>query len=266
MYIHGFSALEHSRLVKQAAMLAPAVFYGLDLGNTKSLLEIGCGVGAQTKHLLGRWPHLRIYAIDQNPKQLGPASNFLSREISNGQVCIAGARAEMLPFYDDYFDVAMTIWVLEHVQRPELILAEAKRVLKPGGRIILHEVDNDSFAFFPENKIIEDWWEKFNACQERGGSNPFIGQRLERIAYEVGFREGKLETLYVVSSAREPARRLELLRYLGDLLLSGSESLKQGGYVSDTDEENLKREFALLESQPEVDFQYTAVRLSAFKK
>jgi ubiquinone/menaquinone biosynthesis C-methylase UbiE len=265
MYIHGFSASEHARLVKQAAMLAPAVFEGLDLGNTKSLLEIGCGVGAQTKHLLGRWPHLRIHAIDQNPNQLEPAVNYLNREISNGQVHITGAKAEMLPFNGDCFDAAMTIWVLEHVKQPELILAEAMRVLKPGGRIILHEVDNDSFGFFPENKIIEEWWDKFNTCQQRGGSDPYIGQRLERIAGEIGFRGCKLETLYVVSSTREPGRRLELLGYLGDLLLSGSESLKRGGYVSETDEEDLKREFVLMESQPEVDFQYTAVRLSAIK-
>ena len=44
---------------------------------------------------------------------------------------------------DEEFDAAITIWVLEHVQKPEMILSEINRVLKPGGRILLHEVDND---------------------------------------------------------------------------------------------------------------------------
>ena len=129
----------------------------------------------------------------------------------------------------------------------------------------MQEVDNDSFHFFPENKIIEAWWDKFNACQQQGGSDPFVGKRLNDMTRDVGFEETRQETLYVVSSSREPARRLELLGYLCDLLLSGAETLKQGGYVSDTDEEDLKREFTLMVSQSEVEFQYTAVRLTATK-
>lgn len=47
------------------------------------------------------------------------------------------ASATNLPFESNYFDAAWTIWVLEHVQEPEKAFAELRRVLKPGGLLIL---------------------------------------------------------------------------------------------------------------------------------
>jgi SAM-dependent methyltransferase len=46
--------------------------------------------------------------------------------------------AEALPFRDGSFDAVWTYAVLEHVSRPERALAEMRRVLKPGGALLLH--------------------------------------------------------------------------------------------------------------------------------
>jgi len=264
-YIHGFSIPERTRLVKQAAVLAPAVFSTLDLSFHEKILEIGCGVGAQTKQLLHHWPHLNIHSIDLSPKHLASAADYLRDEIANNQAHLTRANAEHLPFDTGVFDSALTIWVLEHVQHPERILQEIKRVLKPCGEVILSEVDNATFRFFPENPVIHDWWDKFNAFQQAGGADPFIGQRLKELARKTGFSNIKIKPIHVVSSRREPERRLELLHYVRDLLLSGSENMKQAGYVDANDEQLLQDEFKRLESQTEIDFQYIAVRLTATK-
>lgn len=265
VYIHGFSKIEQLRLIEQANTLAPAVFDGLRFDESEMLLEVGCGVGAQTRQLLQRWPGLKITAIDQSSTHLLAAADGLGEESFSAQVRLFRAKAETLPFDANVFDTALTIWVLEHVLQPELILAEMVRVLKPGGRIILTEVDNATFRFFPRNQIIEDWWSKFNRLQQAGGADPFIGQSLAQLAQKCGLAEIKEEPLYLVSSAREPQRRLELLRYSRDLLLSGAASLKQAGYIEDADAAALQAEFERLESCPEVDFQYLALRLSAVK-
>ena len=264
-YIHGFSASEQLRLVEQAAALAPAVFSGLNLEAFSTLLEVGCGVGAQTKHLLDYWPHLRITSIDRNSSHLTSAAQYLSNEIASGRVALKNVNAEDLPFHSDSFDVVLTIWVLEHASHPRRILEEALRVLRPGGLLILNEVDNETFGFTPANRTIHDWWQKFNTFQRSGGADPFIGQRLRDLAIAVGFEDIVAEPLYLVSSQREPNRRLSLLRYLRDLLLSGTEAMKKAGLVDDLEEERLRKEFSLLESQPETDFQYSALRLKAIK-
>ena len=264
-YIHGFSSTEAPRLVEQAAVLAPAVFEGLDLRKDRTLLEIGCGVGAQTRQILSRWPQLNIHCIDINIYPLLSAVDYLKNEIACNQVTVTVADAEYLPFEANTYDAALTIWMLEHAQHPERIMSEMYRVLRPGGRILLTEVDNSTFGFTPENPVIEGWWQKFNACQQRGGSDPYIGQRLERIARDAGYIEINADILDIVSSSREPERRVILLRYLCDLLLSGSESMKRYGYIIGKDIDSLKEEFVYLESQPHINFLYQAVRLTAVK-
>lgn len=42
-----------------------------------------------------------------------------------------------MPFPDNSFDAAWSIWVLEHVPNPESALAKMRRVVKPGGLIYL---------------------------------------------------------------------------------------------------------------------------------
>jgi len=41
-----------------------------------------------------------------------------------------------LPLPENYFDVILAEWVLEHLQKPKSVLEEFKRILKPGGRVI----------------------------------------------------------------------------------------------------------------------------------
>ncbi|MSX00728.1 MAG: SAM-dependent methyltransferase, partial [Actinobacteria bacterium] len=58
-YIHGFGEEESRRLWEQAGILAPMVFSELPLPRHGSLLEIGCGVGAQLNQIALRCPDLQ---------------------------------------------------------------------------------------------------------------------------------------------------------------------------------------------------------------
>jgi ubiquinone/menaquinone biosynthesis C-methylase UbiE len=261
-YIHGYSREEQRRLVEQAAVLAPNVFAGLDLSASDSLLEIGCGVGAELLELRNRGAHLQLAGIDHSPAHLAAARDLLAADISRGTARLARADACALPFAAGSFDTAVTIWMLEHVPNPGAVLAEALRVLTPDGLVICTEVDNDSFVFEPPVPAISRWWDRFNRYQRQAGGDPFVGRRLHAIAKRLECREIRTETLPIIASHREPARRLVKLEYLESLLLSGAERLIASGAAGGSDVRGLRDAFASVRADGTIEVRYFAVRLT----
>lgn len=76
-YIHGFSREEQERLIRQAEFLKPYIYEKIQMTNVNHLLEVGCGVGAQTKILLEIFPHLKITGVDLSKDQLAVAEKRL---------------------------------------------------------------------------------------------------------------------------------------------------------------------------------------------
>ncbi len=260
-YIHGFSRDEQSRLVEQAQVLAPNVFRGIDFSQACDALEIGCGVGAELKIMCERWPRLRWTGLDWSQSHLAAATDILEKELSTGRIGIARADARSMPFRKKCFDLAITIWMLEHVNEPERILREALRVLKPGGFLICTEVDNSTFGFDPKNAVIEAWWMRFNEYQTAAGGDPFVGRKLQGLAEKMRCRNVLTRVLPIISSRKEPRRRRVLLDYLQDLLLSGSDNMIRSGIVDEVQKKRLVAEFQRIHQDSNIQFQYQAVRL-----
>ena len=63
-YLHGYKAEEHERLENQANYLQEAIHETVDFSNRKSLLEIGCGTGAQGRVILEKFSELKYTGID----------------------------------------------------------------------------------------------------------------------------------------------------------------------------------------------------------
>jgi SAM-dependent methyltransferase len=261
-YIHGFSGAEQQRLVAQAQTLAPSVFRGLDLPERGDLLEIGCGVGAELKIIAERRPALHLIGIDLNPSHLWAARDHLAEEIRQNRIELVRADALYLPFTDACFDRVITIWMLEHLPDPRPVLAEARRILYPGGQLICTEVDNARFGFEPRYAAIADWWNRFNRYQADQGGNPYVGDGLAEHAAGLGFDRIEMEPLYIIDSEREPVRRLELLDYLRNLLLSGAEQLVAGGYADEAARIRMEQEFAAARQLKELKFHYHGIRLT----
>jgi len=69
-YIHGFSQKEQNRLWHQANIQRENIYSKIDFSGCKKILEVGCGVGAQTRILCEENPNLKIVSIDTSKKQL----------------------------------------------------------------------------------------------------------------------------------------------------------------------------------------------------
>jgi len=98
------------------------------------VLEIGSGTGAQ----LGWYaPGTPVIALEPDAGMRAR----LRRRAAGGPalVEVVGGRAEELPFADGSFDTAVSVFALCTVDDPAAALAELRRVLTPGGRMLLLE-------------------------------------------------------------------------------------------------------------------------------
>src|SRR5688500_8753384 len=76
-YLHGVNVKEQARLRKQARFFEHIVYKDINLSEVTDLLEVGCGVGAQTEILLRRFPELKVTGIDMSDAQLESAKSYL---------------------------------------------------------------------------------------------------------------------------------------------------------------------------------------------
>ncbi|MEY9937060.1 ubiquinone/menaquinone biosynthesis C-methylase UbiE [Streptacidiphilus sp. MAP5-52] len=111
-----------------------------------------------------------------------------ARERTAGRPGVTVQQADLhhLPLPDGFADRARTDRVLQHVADPAQALREMRRVLRPGGRIVLGEPDWATLAVDHPESELSDAYTRFVSTQVvRNGR---IGRQLPRLAVEAGFR------------------------------------------------------------------------------
>jgi SAM-dependent methyltransferase len=101
-------------------------------------LEIGSGSGAMAAQLLRRFPDLRLTATDYDERMVSRAQRTLAPFGARAQVERVDAAA--LPYADGAFDVVLSFAMLHHVGDWERALAEAVRVIRPGGQLVGYDL------------------------------------------------------------------------------------------------------------------------------
>jgi 2-polyprenyl-6-hydroxyphenyl methylase/3-demethylubiquinone-9 3-methyltransferase len=116
-----------------------------------AVLDVGCGAGLLT-NALAVAGHL-VSGIDLSETSLETAR----RHDQTGQVRYRVANAYSLPFADASFDVVCATDVLEHVEEPHRLIAEASRVLKPNGLFFFHTFNRNPLSYLVIIKGV-DWF------------------------------------------------------------------------------------------------------------
>lgn len=193
------------------------------------VLEIGCGTGCVTR-TLARWPGVAAaLGIDPSAvfiakaKELAGAIANLSFETGDG--C-------RLQQADDSFDVVVLHTTLSHVPEPQGVLAEAHRVLRPGGTLAVFDGDyaTATVAIGPCDPL--------EACVEafRGGyvHDPWLVRRLTGLLAGSGFAVEALCSHGYVEAGEGG--------YLLSWIERGAEALQQQGRIDAAQVEVFKDE------------------------
>ena len=262
-YIHGFTKGEQDRLFEQARIHEEAIFSPIDFGPCKNILEIGSGVGAQTRILLERYPEASLQCVDASKAQVGRARTALKKQIREGRVKIDIADALHLPYQENSFDGAFICWLLEHVQNPVGILAEAKRVLRSGGVIYCNEVFNATFYIHPYSPATLKYWFEFNDYQWSLKGDPFVGGKLANYLLAAGFQNITTKVLTYQYDNRMPKKRAAFIDYWTELLLSGAPNLLKAGRITQDLVREVTDEAQKLKNAPDAVFFYSWIQARA---
>jgi SAM-dependent methyltransferase len=105
----------------------------LDSCSGRRLLEVGCGAGTDLAYLGRHFQH--VVGVDLAEAGARLAGGALDHWQVKGATLVADGEA--LPFADEGFDVVYSFGVLHHTDDPARALREIRRVLRPGGRVIV---------------------------------------------------------------------------------------------------------------------------------
>jgi ubiquinone/menaquinone biosynthesis C-methylase UbiE len=263
-YVHGFTPEEQGRLYRQARFVEHRVHDRLPFRRSKRMLEVGCGVGAQTEILLRHYPDLHITGIDQSESNLNQARRHMDElPWAEGRYDFVLGDAGNMEFSADQFDSAFLCWILEHVADPMLVLSETRRVLRPGSPIVDTEVQNATFFVDPYSPNTLSYWMAFNDYQLELGGDPFVGAKLGNLLQAVGYRDIDTEVKTIHLDNRWPGERAEFIAYWTELLLSSADGLQKAGKVSLEIVEGMKQELQEVAHNPNAVFFYSFIQARA---
>ncbi len=263
-YLHGFTETEQERLRSQAEFAEYNIFQNINFSTSKNVLEVGCGVGAQTEILLRRFPKTHVTGVDLNEKQLDAAKKFLnSKNEFKGRYDFQLMSGADLKFGPNTFDGAYLCWILEHVPNPAQVLSEVRRVLRPGSEIVVTEVMNSSFFLDPYSPNVWKYWMAFNDYQYDHAGDPFVGAKLGNLLTQVGYQQVRTEVKTWHFDNRQPAQRKQAIHYWTDLLLSAADQLVKEKYVDAEVVAKTKEELDKVSNDPNAVFLYSFMQAKA---
>jgi ubiquinone/menaquinone biosynthesis C-methylase UbiE len=205
-YVHGYKGREHERLQDQAAALTELLHHDTSYPAGSSVLEVGCGVGAQTLILAQRSPDARFTSIDISAESIATAKEKID---AAGLTNVKFEKADLfdLPYKPECFDHVFVCFVLEHLSRPRDALSIVKRLVKPRGSITVIEGDHSSTFFYPDNPTAHAAIEALVKTQAQSGGNALIGRELYPLMIDAGLDDVRVlpRMVYVDGSRPELA-------------------------------------------------------------
>ena len=142
--------LRRRRIVRESLAAAPG----------ERILDVGCGPGFYVADLLEDvGPSGSILGVDRSPQMLGAARR---RNEAKANASFLEGEATELPVEEGSFDAALCVQVLEYVPDTVAALAAMRRALRPGGRLLVWDVDWSTLSLHSTDpaltaRVLEAW-------------------------------------------------------------------------------------------------------------
>ena len=163
-----------------AAYLLPLLRPGL------RVLDFGCGSGDISVGLARAIAPGELHGVDIQESQIGLARS-LAVSAGTGNAIFHLGDVTALPLPDGFFDVAHCHDVLMYVPDTQAVLAEVKRVLKPGGLIACRGMIWESSFVHPNTESFETAWNALEDLLTFDDGHPQMGKEMKTHILDAGF-------------------------------------------------------------------------------
>ncbi|MFC3745373.1 class I SAM-dependent methyltransferase [Paenibacillus sp. GCM10012306] len=218
-------------------------WFGLEDG--MKVLEVGSGPGFVTEKLLDNLPGSEITALDIDDILLKEAKQRLNH-IPESRLKFTKASVYNTDLPNDYYDFAIARLLFLHLHNPLQAAKEIRRVLKPGGTLIIIDIDDGVFgAIQPELDVLQSILKKLSRMQASMGGNRNIGRSLPRILSDSGFTDVDLEAIVQHSDLQSIEgfkRQFDINRFSG---------FYQSGVITEYEYDELNKSYKNFDSSPD---------------
>jgi ubiquinone/menaquinone biosynthesis C-methylase UbiE len=184
-YIHGTEPSEQERLAALNRMTNAAFVRFLDVPAGARVLEVGSGLGLLAVEVASAADGVHVVGIEMSSDQIAAAA-------TSPRVTYRKGDAHTIEFPDASFDIVYARYLLEHVSRPDVVLSEMRRVVRPGGRVAVCENDISLMRLDPPCPAFDRAWDLFLRYQATLGGDAVIGRRLYRLFRDAGLTQIEL--------------------------------------------------------------------------
>lgn len=177
------------------------------------ILDIGTGPGLLALDLGSRVaPEGHVTGIDVSPDMLALAEQHRHSSPHADLITFRDGDATALPFADASFDALVSTQVFEYIQDVDRALAEAHRILRSSGRLLVLDTDWDSLVWHAQDRdrmhtVISTWTKRF--------ADPHLPTTLRRRLQAAGFDVEAVQVVPVLNADLDPntysARHIEII-------------------------------------------------------
>jgi ubiquinone/menaquinone biosynthesis C-methylase UbiE len=189
------------RWLMREGTIKPRLVDLAEIANGHRVLDLGCGTGTLAIQIKQRYPGCQVAGIDVDPRILGIAAGKARR--AGVHLHLARATATALPYPSEAFDRVVSSLVFHHLGPDDqgCALQEVRRVLRPGGVLMLADLGKPHTAAMFLTSLAARWFEETRA---------HVAGRLPAILAQAGFADvrerAQFGTLFGTIAAYEGRR------------------------------------------------------------